>query len=45
MIDYYAYLCRLSVEDEWSETARYRALFVDGGPLWFKLNDRIIGKS
>jgi hypothetical protein len=28
-------LCRLSVEDEWLETARDRALSTDGGPMWF----------
>jgi hypothetical protein len=28
-------LCRLSVEDEWSEPAHDRALSIDGGPMWF----------
>jgi hypothetical protein len=28
-------LCRVSVEDEWSETARDRALSPNGGPMWF----------
>jgi len=28
-------LGRLSVEDEWSETTRDRALSSDGGPMWF----------
>jgi hypothetical protein len=26
-------LCRLSVEDEWLESARDRALSIDGGPM------------
>jgi hypothetical protein len=25
----------LSVEDEWSKTAHYRSLSIDGGPMWF----------
>jgi hypothetical protein len=28
-------LCRLSVENEWSEIAHDRALSIDGGPMWF----------
>jgi hypothetical protein len=28
-------LCRLSVEDEWLESAHYRALSINGGPMWF----------
>jgi hypothetical protein len=28
-------LCRLSVEEEWLESARDRALSIDGGPMWF----------
>jgi hypothetical protein len=28
-------MCRLSVEDEWSKTARDRVLSIDGGPMWF----------
>jgi hypothetical protein len=32
-------LCRLSVEDEWSETTHDRALSINGGPMWFKWND------
>jgi hypothetical protein len=26
---------RLSVEDEWLESTRDRALYIDGGPIWF----------
>jgi hypothetical protein len=28
-------LYRLSVEDEWLESARDRALSIDGGRMWF----------
>jgi hypothetical protein len=34
-IVFYAQLCRLSVEDEWLESARDRALSIDRGPIWF----------
>jgi hypothetical protein len=26
--------CELSVEDEWLESTRNRALSIDGGPMW-----------
>jgi hypothetical protein len=29
-------MCRLSIVDEWLESARDRALSTDGGPMWFK---------
>jgi hypothetical protein len=35
MIVCYALLCRLSVEDEWLESAHDRALSIVGGPMWF----------
>jgi hypothetical protein len=35
MIVCYASWCRLSVEDEWLESAHDRALSIDGGPMWF----------
>jgi hypothetical protein len=28
-------VCRLSVEDEWLESARDRALSIDEAPMWF----------
>jgi hypothetical protein len=31
----YAQWCRLSVEDEWLESTHDRALYIDGGPMWF----------
>jgi hypothetical protein len=34
MIVCYAYLYKLSVEDEWLESACDRALSIDGGPMW-----------
>jgi hypothetical protein len=43
MIVCYAYLCRLSVENEWLESTRDRALSVDGGPMWFSKMVGIIG--
>jgi hypothetical protein len=35
-------VCRLSVEHEWSETTRDRALSFDGGSVWFKWGDQIV---
>jgi hypothetical protein len=29
-------MCRLSVEDEWLESAHDRALSTDGDPMWLK---------
>jgi hypothetical protein len=29
-------MCRLSVEDEWLESAHDRAISVDGGPMRFR---------
>jgi hypothetical protein len=28
-------MCRLSVQDEWSETAHDMAISIYGGPMWF----------
>jgi hypothetical protein len=34
---------RLSVEDKWLESARDRALSIDGGPMWFSKKIRMVG--
>jgi hypothetical protein len=36
-------MCSLSVEDERLESARNRALSIDGGPMWFKWIDQDVG--
>jgi hypothetical protein len=32
------------MKDEWSETARGRALSLDGGSMWFMSSDRIVAQ-
>jgi hypothetical protein len=34
-----------SVEYEWLETAHDRALSIDGGHMWYKLNDQDVGAT
>jgi hypothetical protein len=38
-------VCRLLVEDEWLKAARDRALSIDGGHMWFRRSDRIVGQK
>jgi hypothetical protein len=42
MIVHYAYLYRQTVEVEWLESARDRALSIDGGPMWFSKMIKIL---
>jgi hypothetical protein len=42
MIECYTWLYRQTIEVEWLESARDRALSIDGGPMWFSRMIKIL---